>query len=290
MPVFGSGKERLTARLSIFSLSVYLSMQEPFRQQIVLHNTLVTYYEGDKGQGDALPVVFLHGWRSQGRVWFPLWEEFFEQHTQQGSNLPYVFYAVDMPGFGSSEAPRKPYRLQDYALVVEEFCQRLGFAHVVLVGHSFGGRIAIKVASRGRVILKQLMLIGSAGFRPRGFLHSLKRVVAQIVKPFFAFSFMQPLRRKLYTVIGAHDYMATPKLTQTFVNILGEDLEHLLPQIAVPTLLVWGEHDRETPVSFGERMRDALPHATLVVIPRAGHFVFLDQPVAFVEHVLAFLH
>lgn len=258
---------------------------ETLQKQIVLHDILVTYYEAGENKPGTPAIVFLHGWRSQGSVWFPVWEKLLEQ----GGGFPFALYALDLPGFGKSETPRGVFTLADYASVAEEFIKKLGLTEVVLVGHSFGGRIGIKVASAQEITLQKLVLVGSAGFRSRGGLLALKRVVAKIVKPLFLFSFMQPVRRKVYSLLGAQDYTATPKLQKTFIYITQEDLTSLLPQITLPTLLVWGEDDCDTPVSFGERMRDALPNAKLVIFKNAGHFCFLDQTDLFVKEFSAFL-
>lgn len=261
-------------------------MQQPTQKQIVLADTLVAYYEAKENKPGSPAIVFLHGWRLQGSVWFSVWEKLLEQE----SDTAYALYALDLPGFGKSETPRRAYALADYASVVEEFTQKLGRTHVALVGHSFGGRIALKVAAAERVPLQRLVLVGGAGFRSRGAVFTLKRIVAKIVKPFFFFSFMQPLRRTLYALIGAEDYTATPKLREMFVNITREDLGPLLPQIKIPTLLVWGENDHETPVSFGERMRDAISGAKLIILKDAGHFCFLDRTEAFVRELVSFLN
>lgn len=256
----------------------------------MLHDMLVAYYEARENKPGTPAIVFLHGWRSQGSLWFPVWEKLLGQGSEQEKSFPFALYALDLPGFGGSETPRGAWTLADYASVAEAFAQKLGFTDVVLVGHSFGGRVAIQVASGQKILLQKLALVGSAGFRSQGVLFALKRVIAKMIKPLFLFSFMQPLRRKLYTVIGAQDYVATPALRETFLAAIREDVSSLLPNITAQTLLVWGENDRiDTPVSFGERMRDAIPDTKLVVLKNAGHFCFLDQTEAFARELVSFL-
>lgn len=89
--------------------------------------------------------------------------------------------------------------------------------------------------------------------------------------------------------MGSRDYRNAGKLRGTFVKVVNEDLRQYLPHIKSPVLLVWGELDRETPVSDGRLMKDLIPHAQLNVIQGAGHHCFLDDPEAFLKIISPFL-
>ena len=89
--------------------------------------------------------------------------------------------------------------------------------------------------------------------------------------------------------MGAEDYVATPKLQQTFINIINEDLTDLLPKIVQPTLLIWGENDKDTPLSQARVMEQKIPNAKLAVFKGAGHFSFLDKREEFVKELINFL-
>ncbi len=234
-------------------------------KQLIVNNLLVSYSDS-AGLGDV-SLVFLHGWRSQKEIWGKL---------IQAMPQAWSCYALDLPGFGASQAPLAALYVNDYVQAVAEFLKKLGLKNVVLVGHSFGGRIAIKLAASQPGLLSKLVLIDSAGFVNSK--NQFFAIAAKIARPFFKPQFMQSLRGKIYSRIGAEDYVATPNLKQTFVNIINEDLSKYLPQINSPTLLVWGEKDPETPVIYGERMNREIPNSKLIVIPGAGHFSFLDNP------------
>lgn len=245
--------------------------------QLVAHGTLL-HYEARNGDGTE-PLIFLHGWRSRGSVWNGVAEKL---ATDQRSA-----YLLDLPGFGASPTPRQTYTLDDYADVIADFLKQKKITRATLIGHSFGGRIAIKLAARNPEHLSRLVLVDSAGFAKKT--SRRMRLLTKITRPLFRAAFMQPLRARLYHALGADDYLATPALQATFVRIVQEDLTALLPRIAAPTLIVWGEKDVDTPISFARRLQNGIPQAHLKILSHAGHFSFQDQPAEFVSAITAFL-
>lgn len=246
-------------------------------RQLSLHGTLVSFEDyGGKGA----PVVFLHGWRSRASVW-----------AGAAGALGEIArcVALDLPGFGSSEAPRSVWTLSDYAGVVREFLEKESFGPSILVGHSFGGRVAAKLAAEAPALVSKLVLVDSAGFPAPAAKKAAFGFVAKLVGPLFRPRFMQPLRRLLYRAIGAEDYVATPGLVGTFVRVVNEDLSEHLRRVRCPALLVWGSRDADTPLSTAERMLKLLPEARLSVLQGAGHFSFLDEPGQFVASLREFI-
>jgi len=199
----------------------------------------------------------------------------------------YSVYALDLPGFGGSPAPQKPFTLSDYSDIVVGFIKKMNLKSVILIGHSFGGRIAIKLSSRKPELVSKLILVDSAGFvdeKKQGM-----KVIAKLIKPLFASSYMQGVRSWFYKTIGSEDYLATPELQKTFINVLEEDLTEDMKNIHIPTLLVWGENDQDTPVSYGERMHLLIHHSQLSILSNAGHFSFLDKPEEFYQMFIQFI-
>lgn len=250
-------------------------------KQVVINNLLVNYYLS--GEGAAKTVVFLHGWRAEGRIWQPV--------THSLANLNYQIYALDLPGFGKSQLPKKPFTVGDYASIVENFIRKMDIREqVILVGHSFGGRAAIKLAATRSNPINKLVLVDSAGIRVEPKFKTLKNSMAKILKPLFAARAMKPLKKKIYQVMGAEDYVATPELKETFLNVINEDLTPLLMQINVPTLILWGERDKEVPVELGQKMHGLIPRSKFMILPGAGHFSFLDKPREFIRVLTNFLN
>lgn len=245
-------------------------------KQVICRNLLVSYMQSGKDQA-AHTLLFLHGWRSSRDVWVPLTSLLADQLTS--------CYALDFPGFGQSQVPIQTMTVGDYAEVVAEFIKKLDLKNVIIVGHSFGGRVGIKLAANYPELVSKLVLVDSAGFPTNKNKTSILGFGAKIVKPFFKPKFMQGLRRKIYKSIGSEDYLATPELQKTYVNVIREDLSEDMKKISCPTLIVNGENDKDTPVEFGKKMNSLIQNSKFIIIPNAGHFSFLDQPEEF-EKVL----
>lgn len=263
-------------------MRVGLPLPAPLTQkQIVLKNLLINYYERAEDRSGSA-VVFLHGWQSEGIIWFPI--------INSRSLNDYSCYAIDFPCFGKSEVPRSPFTLKDYVEVLEEFIKKLKLKNIILVGHSFGGRVAIKLAANTPLPIEKLILVDSAGLKGHDSIYlSIKKATAKIVKPLFSRPFMKYWREKIYQLIGAEDYLTRPDLKETFINIINEDLTPFLKKIKIPTLIVWGENDRITPSNFAYRIKEGIPNSELVILPNAGHFSFLDKKEEFLENLIKFL-
>ena len=208
------------------------------------------------------------------------------------------FYAIDLPGFGKSQNPQpdplpegegeKGWTVEDYADVAADFIRKLDLKNTIIVGHSFGGRVGIKLSSTYPNLVSKLVLVDSAGL-PSGREKKVLAVVAKFARPFFMPKFMQPLRKRIYEAIGAEDYVATPSLKQTFVKVISEDLTEDLKKITAPTLIITGELDKLTPISSGEKMHSLIPNSKFVILKNAGHFSFVDQPQKFAEAIIRFI-
>ena len=222
-------------------------------------------------QGEGEWLLLLHGWGADLRS--------FERIFKDLSAVRKVV-APDLPGFGLSGDPTGEWGVGDYAAWVVNFMDALGIDHAAVLGHSFGGRIAIKLASSpataGRI--DRLILTGSAGLRrKRSLFGRLRRKVLQFLSRLFP-----ALRDRYGRLFASRDYLAaSPLLRKCLIRVVGEDLAPLLPRISQSTLLVWGARDTETPLADGEVMKSLIPDSRLRVFPDAGHFAFLNRPEEF---------
>jgi pimeloyl-ACP methyl ester carboxylesterase len=246
-------------------------------KQIVINNLLISYYQQTTEKAQPV-LLFLHGWRSEGKIWQKVIEKLPE----------YSIYALDLPGFGKSQTP-PDFSLQDYADVVDEFIKKLDLKNIIIIGHSHGGRTAIKLAASQPEYLEKIVLVDSAGIHPDSIVRTGKKIIAKIVKPIFILSFLQPLRRKIYTALGSDDYLVTPELRSTFLNIIHEDITTLLPKIKQPALLIWGDRDKDTPLEQAHIMERNVPGSKLIVLQGAGHYSFLDKTEEFIEELKKFI-
>ena len=248
---------------------------------MVAADQLVSYEETGSGER---AVVFLHGWRSNKEVWNGVAKRLQDSRIER-----LKMYALDLPGFGSSPAPKQPWTVGDYAYNVQKFLEKQELKHVIVVGHSFGGRVGIKLAANYPELVSKLVLVDSAGFADTGRKQILMNWVTTLARPFFRPQFMRGLRKGIYHLLGAGDYVATPELRETFLNVIGEDLSEDMKKISCPALIIFGKNDKDTPVSYGERMKSYIKDSKLEVLKDAGHFSFLDQQDSFAEKVINFI-
>jgi pimeloyl-ACP methyl ester carboxylesterase len=245
-------------------------------------NGLETYFT-EAGRGD--PVVLLHGWGTSSESLVPLCEALADS---------FRVLAVDLPGFGWSQAPPVAWGTADYAAHVERLMQETRVTGAALVGHSFGGRIAITLAAKQPARVSRLVLVASAGLRPRRQAGYFVRVgVVKLTRWFFSLpgwgATGQRTISRMSDRFGSRDYRAAGKMRPTLVKVVNEDLTPLLPAIQAPTLILWGDRDQEVPRSTMEIMAARVPRARLIVFEGAGHFPFLDTPEKFCETVKGFL-
>ena len=250
---------------------------------VTIDEQRVHFIEG----GSGYPIVLLHGWGGQiasfGRVPTVLAERF---HV----------VAIDLPGFGESPLPVRPWSTADFADCVAGLISGLGTGPVTLIGHSHGGRTAIGVAACYTNLVRKVVLVDSAGIvRKRGPQYYgrvyLTKTARRVLSMPGLGRLRDPLMRRIYEFVGSSDYNAAtnPILRATLVTVVNEDIRHLLPQIKAPTLLIWGTEDRETPLADGRLMERLLPDAGMVELAGSGHFSYLDQPDRFCRIVTHFV-
>ena len=195
----------------------------------------------------------------------------------------------DFPGFGASDEPREPWDVDAYADFFEKFMKTLGIEKAVLFGHSYGGRVIIKLATRQTLgfEIDRIILIDSAGVMPkRSFWMKLKVMRYKMFKKFVS---LKPIHAICPNLIdewknkqGSEDYRnASPMMKQCMVKAINEDLTHFLPMIEQETLLIWGDNDTATPISDAHVMEEKIPNSGLAVIKGTGHYSFLEQPAVF---------
>ena len=241
----------------------------------------------DKGEGDL--VVLLHGWGAN----ISLFSSMAELLSKK-----YRVVAMDLPGFGGSDEPPNAWCVDDYTDFVIEFLKDYNADEITFLGHSFGGRVIIKMFERKHLPfkIKKLILTGSAGVKPK---KSTKQKVKQRIYKITKGVYQTKLVTKLFPNAlenlrkrnGSADYnAASPIMRQTLVKVVNEDLVYLFEKVNPPTLLIWGKNDTATPISDGYLMEKLMPEAALVVLERSGHYAFLDEMFAFNKILASFMN
>lgn len=232
------------------------------------------------------PIVILHGWGSSSLAW--------QAPKKFLTEAGFSVFIPDLPGFGKEAPPKTAWLVSDYVNFVLKFAEEKNLGKFILIGHSFGGRIAIKFAALYSKKLSGLILTGA----PIGERNLIKVLffgfLAKMGKLLFTlppFSFVAPLaRRFLYFLTLERDYYQTSGVKrQTFVKIVNENIAPFLSKINLPTLILWGGNDRLVPVKTAKIIQEKIPQAELKIIPGVSHKLPYEQPEAFVEEVLKFL-
>jgi pimeloyl-ACP methyl ester carboxylesterase len=221
--------------------------------------------------GFGADVLVLHGWGARIESVAPI---------VTGLSRVARVTAVDLPGFGETAGPPEPWGVGEYAQWVLALIDQLELGSVGIVGHSFGGRIAIHIGANQPERVTRLLLVDAAGVRPKRTARYYAKVYSAKTVKHLA-PHLGPVGRRMQQRIAARvassDYASAGSLRPTFVKVVNEDLSSLLPQIKAPTLLIWGENDDSTPVSDGRKMERLIDDAALIVFEGAGHYAYLDD-------------
>lgn len=264
---------------------------------IVVHGHSRAYVKAGKGPA----LLLLHGIGSDLRTWDTVLPQLAERFT---------VIAPDLLGHGRSAKPRADYSLGGYANGMRDLLTVLGVDRATVVGHSFGGGIAMQLAYQFPEKVQRVALVGSGGLGPEvspllrlltvpGAGLGLAAVEARPVRAVAraALAVLQrlpiPALHDLHEVATVYDGLADPAARSAFLHVLRAAVDHrgqvvtmvdraYLAQV-MPTLVIWGGRDTVIPVSHVEIAKAVLPGTRAEVFPRAGHFPHRDEPERFVD-------
>lgn len=234
--------------------------------------------------GDGAPLLLLHGWGSSLDTFATLTED-----LQRFFRIT----AFDFPGHGGSDLPPAAWAVDDFVELTQDVMAELGIERTAVLGHSFGGRVAIKLAASRPDAVDRLILVDAAGVPPRRTFGRVLRRGASRFANALGRRLGRPgraIRGAIVRRIASPDYLNAGPLRGTFLAVVKEDLRPCLSRIACPTLLIWGESDEDTPVADGRAMEKLIRGARLLVLKNAGHFSYLDQYGRFRLALLEFLN
>ncbi len=209
----------------------------------------------DKGDGEV--IVLLHGWGCSKEIF----DELIERYSSK-----YRVITVDLPGFGESEEPNDFVGSNFYVNILEGLLSDLSVKNPILVGHSFGGKVAMLYASKYDV--SKLILIDSAGIKPfRGLIYYIKIGIYKGLKK---------VGIRLNT--GSKDYKsASNKMKGILSKVVNENILKDIKDVKCETLLIWGEYDITTPIEDAYKISNYISDSAVVKIPKAYHYPFIEN-------------
>ncbi|MDP2685473.1 MAG: alpha/beta hydrolase [bacterium] len=221
-------------------------------------------------------LIILPGWGGSRETWLDF-------VNVVGKNFDNV-HVIDLPCFGTVPCPTEVWSVDDYAEFVRKEILKLNYTgKTILLGHSFGGQIAVTLLAKERYTVSALILSGAAVIRPK---NSLNRIilgtVAKIGKNIFKLPIIEKFdvlaKKILYGVVGSNDYRnSTGVKREIFKKAIRDDRKHLLPLITLPTLVLWGESDKYVPLKYGKKIAELIPGAAMHIVKKGGHGLHINN-------------
>ncbi len=208
-------------------------------------------------------IVLLHGWGQNIQMMKPIGDKMCFNHQ---------ILIVDLPGHGESDEPDFAWTLYDYVEMLKELIESLKLKKVILIGHSFGGKIALLYASMHKV--EKVVVFGSP-YKKKIEKASLKLKVLKGLKKIPGINKLEGFAKKH---IGSTDYKnASGIMREVLVNHVNLDITEEVKKIRVPLLIVWGTNDQAVPIEDAYELEKLVPGAGLVTYPKCTHYAYLEN-------------
>jgi pimeloyl-ACP methyl ester carboxylesterase len=244
-------------------------------------------------RGNGPPLVLVHGALGDSRDWRP---------QLDGLSGEFTVIAWDAPGCGRSFDPPADYGLDGYADCLAAFIDALGVERPHVLGLSFGSGLALELFRRHRALPRSLVLASAyAGWRGslgpevaeerrqwglRAAEQPLEQFVREFNETLFTDSVPAELVEEMAEIVRDHHPAGVRAMANAFADA---DLRDVLPRIDVPTLLLYGDADKRSPLPVAEQLHAGIPGSKLVVVAGPGHVLNLETPERFNEEVRTFL-
>lgn len=217
------------------------------------------YYDSHKSE----TIIFLHGW-GQNIAMMEVISKYYKDY--------FNILVLDLPGFGNSAEPDYAWGVFDYATAINTLVKELKIAKVILVGHSFGGRVALAYASKYSVL--KMVCFASPYCREIEKL-PLKSRIYKCLKKVKIFN---PLTKVLSNFIGSKDYReASQTMRGVLVKAINIDMVDDIKKIKSPTLFIWGDKDTAVPLKRAYELKELVADSAVIVYKNATHYAYLEE-------------
>jgi pimeloyl-ACP methyl ester carboxylesterase len=236
----------------------------------------MTYYLSDKTIVDQTivdkTIVFLHGW---GQNYYSF------ENVVSKLETKYQIIGLDFLGFGNSDEPNRPLTVDDYTSHLEKLLEELDVKNPILIGHSFGARVAILYASKNEV--DKLFLVNAAGIRSKSLKLRFKIIKYKLAKRIYKI-FRKNKLKELIKNSGSTDYQqASNVMKRTLSLVVSRDLKREMKSINTKTYLLWGILDDVTPYKDVRKIENIIENSENIPFYNSGHFTYLEEETKFVN-------
>lgn len=233
----------------------------------VIHGVKTCYmYEGNGND-----VILLHGWGQNKEMMRNIFEHLKDR---------FRVFSIDFPGFGKSDNPPEAWGVMEYEEFLEDFIEANDIHNPILIGHSFGCRVAIRYAAKHPDNVRKMCLTGAAGIRPKhGLDWQIRTKAYKVGKWFLKATGQNEKLEEMQKNAGSEDYRnAQGVMKPTFVKVVNDDVSDILKDVTCSVLLVWGDLDTAAPLWMGQQMEKEMKDAGLAIFEGDDHWAYWHQP------------
>lgn len=210
-----------------------------------------------------ITLVFLHGWGQNIEMMEPI-----ANKLKKDFNI----LIIDLPGFGKSDEPTFSWQVIDYAKCLNEMLNTLKIKKIFLLGHSFGGKVALLYSSMYKV---EKLVCFASPFCPEQKQLPLKNRIYKRLKKIFGLKYLTKMLQKH---VGSTDYKNASEIMRgVLVSSINLDMIEDIKKISCPTLLIWGTKDTAVPISRAYELKNLISNSAVIAYDNATHYAYLER-------------
>lgn len=230
-------------------------------------------------------ILIIRGWKSKKKNW----RKTIEILEKNGFEV----LSPNLPGFTKKLPLKKPWRIDDYKNWLIDYLEDKDWAKFNVLGHSFGGAIAIKIAKEKPEKVEKIVLVAPAIFGTKSFKNIIFYIIARVINFFISLPIFknnsQKIKKKLSLYGIKEYYFERGVMAKTLKNLSKEDFKEDLKNIYQDTLIVWGRRDRSVSIKYAKKLKKFLKNSKLLILKEIGHHPQIEKPKEFTEIIIKFL-